>query len=308
MSPTGFLYGMSYKGDVDEMRKGMALLLFLVTGLTVNSYGKECGGVGYTGKEDGFCLKCHSSGCPIVHPLSCKVEETDCIKLPSRFPLKDGRMACTTCHDMASKNRYFLRSRKPIKKRFDFCFQCHNPECYRKFNPHEAIGKDLPWQEKKKACIYCHGVGARLEAYKACVGCHTETPHVGAPEHMLASEDKVKKLTEGKKGVFEISSMKELKPKISLEELKGRKAKVILVKGRIECITCHNPHPQIAYEAEALSGDWAKVVLGDIEYKLKKLELSLNRFSVNKEAVKLMSRPVEAGKLCTVCHSINSLK
>jgi len=290
------------------MKKVAVLTLALALIGTGNSHGKECGGVGYTGKSSSFCLECHKEGCPIIHPTDCKVEETECIKVPPQFPLKEGKLTCTTCHDMKSKNKDFLRATKPLRERFDFCFQCHEPECYKKFNPHQTIEKDIPWEEKKKACIYCHGVGAKLEAYKACVGCHTKTPHVGAPEHLLAKREKVSELVKGKAQVVEISSMKELKPKISLKELKERKPKVILVNVKIECITCHNPHPQVAVPAPPETKEWAEVERRELEYKLEKLNLELNRFKLNTKGVKLMSYELKGGKLCQVCHSINSLK
>jgi len=289
------------------MRKGIVILgIFLLA--TGSAQADTCGGKGYTGKENSFCLSCHS-GCPTLHVVSeVKVKETECLKVPSSFPLKGGRMVCTTCHDMTAGRKNFLRAKKELKERFDFCFQCHNPECYRKFNPHETIGKSIPWEEKKKACIYCHGVGARLEAYKACVGCHTKTPHVGAPEHILAPVEKVRKVVEGKKGVVDIFAMEELQPKLDEKVLMERKPKVILVRGRIECITCHNPHPQIAVPAPPMEKEWILVAKKELDYRLKRLQKELDNLKLNTGEVKLMSGQLAGGRLCQVCHSINSLK
>ncbi len=291
------------------MRKGLIGLVIAGIVLSGNALAGECGGKGYTGRDTGFCLKCHTSGCPVLHPVDVKIRDTECIRVPASFPRTwDGKLTCTTCHDMTGSNENFLRTKKPIKERYDFCFQCHNPECYKKFNPHETISSDLSWDKRKKACIYCHGFGAKLEAYKACVGCHTKTPHVGAPEHLMAKPEKVKKLTKGKSEVVEITSMKDLKPELDEKTLKNRKPKVILVKGRIECITCHNPHPQIAIPAPPESSEWAKVEKADLDYKLRKLNMELNRFKLNTKGVKLMAKNLKDGKLCQVCHSINSLK
>ncbi len=291
------------------MRKTVLALTFLVVLASAEVRAGECGGKGYVGVNDRFCLSCHSSGCPIFHPVEVEIRDTECIKVPNDFPrTSDGKMACVTCHDMTSSRRYFLRGKVRIRERYDFCFQCHNRECYRKFNPHKTIGSNLPWKEKKKACVYCHGFGAKLEAYKACVGCHTKTPHVGAPEHMFAKVEEVRKLTRGKKGIVNITSMRELKPKLSEEELKKRKPRIILVNGRIECITCHNPHPQIAVPAPSEASQWKNVEREDFEYKLKRLNYELNRFGFNPKGVKLMSKDLKSGKLCRVCHSINSLK
>ncbi len=300
---------MPYKGELDKMRKGLIGLAIVGIVFSGNALSKECGGKGYTGYDTKFCLKCHTEGCPVLHPVDVKIRDTKCIKVPANFPRTwDGKLTCTTCHDMTNSTKDFLRTNRPIKHRYDFCFQCHNPECYRKFNPHKTIASKLPWNEKKKACIYCHGFGAKLEAYKACVGCHTETPHVGAPEHLFAKPEKVKELVKGKAEIVEITSMKQLKPKIDEKVLKSRKPKVILVNGHIECITCHNPHPQIAIPAPPEDKEWANIEKADLEYKLRKLNLELNRFELNTKGVELMSKDLKKGKLCRVCHSINSLK
>jgi len=302
---------MPYKGELDEMRKKLLGIAIVGLGLIFsgNSLAAECGGKGYTGYSSKFCLKCHTNGCPVLHPVDVKIKDTKCIRVPNSFPRTwDGKLTCTTCHDMTSSNRYFLRTNRPIKHRYDFCFQCHNPECYRKFNPHKTIASNLPWKEKKEACIYCHGFGAKLEAYRACVGCHTETPHVGALIHLKAKPEKVLKMVKGKAEVVDISSIQELKPKLDEKVLKKRKPKMVLVKGHIECITCHNPHPQIAVPAPPEDKTWAKVEKADLDYKLKKLNLELNKFELDTKGVKLMSYNLKGGKLCQVCHSINSLK
>jgi hypothetical protein len=300
---------MPYQGELDEMRRAVLALSLTMVLTSFNAEGKECGGKGYVKVNDKFCLNCHSSGCPIVHPVEVKIKNTECIKVPENFPRNsNGTMACVTCHDMTSNRKYFLRGNVKLKNRYDFCFQCHNKECYRKFNPHKTIGSKLPWKEKKKACVYCHGFGAKLEAYKACVGCHTKTPHVGAPEHIFAKAEKVRKLTKGKKGIINITSMRELKPKLSEKELKKRKPKIILVNGRIECITCHNPHPQIAISVPPQPSPWKNVEEKDFEYELQKLNRELNRFEFNPNGVKLMNKQLKSGELCKVCHSINSLK
>ncbi|WP_163328132.1 cytochrome c3 family protein [Desulfurobacterium thermolithotrophum] len=289
------------------MKKAI-LLLGIVLSLNSNTLASECGGKGYTGKDSRYCLKCHS-GCPIVHPVNgILVRETECIKVPLGFPLKNRKLICTTCHDMTSNNKDFLRSSKPIKNKMDFCFECHKPACYKKFNPHKIIASNLPKEEKLKACIYCHGVGAKLEAYNSCVGCHTKTPHLGVLEHMLAPREEVEKLVKDKKKVIDITSMKDLDPRLDEATLKLRKSHVILVKGKIECITCHNPHPQIAISTKAMNKVWREIEKRDIEYKLEKLYGIIKEYKINFQGTKLMTQSLRGGQLCQNCHPINLLK
>jgi len=290
------------------MRKVLIFIALLIVPVYVNA-NEKCGGVGYKGNDDSFCLNCHKE-CPSIHPIfNVKVKKTECINVPSSFPLKDGYLLCVTCHDMSSSRKYFLRATKPLVYRTDFCFECHVKKCYAKFNPHETIASDkIPEKEKLKACAYCHGVGAKEDAYLACIGCHTKTPHAGAIEHLKAKVEEVEKVTKGKKEIVDISSMEKVKPKLKLEELKKRKPKIYLVKGRIECITCHNPHPQIAVKAEPLSEKVAIVAKNDFEFKLKKLNQDARRFKFNDKGVSLMSADLRSGKLCRVCHPIKSLR
>jgi hypothetical protein len=291
------------------MKKAKFFLLLLLV-FTVKAYAETCGGKGYGGKDNLFCLKCHS-GCPFFHVVDeVKVKEGECLKIPPSFPMKNGKMVCTTCHDMTSERKAFLRTKGggKFEKRIDFCFQCHNPECYKKFNPHKVIASQLAWEKKKRACIYCHGVGAELEAYKACVGCHTKNPHVGALEHLLAEEKKVMELVREKEGIVNITSLKDLKPKIDEKELRKRKPKLYLVNWKIECITCHNPHPQIAFSSEKLKDEWLKVEELDLEYKLEKLHKRLENLTLNREKASLLSAELKSGELCMRCHSFKLLK
>lgn len=287
--------------------KQLVLLLSLAVLFSTESMASECGGRGYTGTDNRFCLKCHS-GCPVIHPTDgIPASETACVKIPYGFPVVNGKLVCVSCHDMSSRNKYFLRTTKPIKTKMDFCFECHDPECYRKFNPHKVMVSKLPWKEKKRACVYCHGVGAELEAYNSCVGCHTLTPHPGAIEHLKAPRKVVRRLIENNKEVVDITSIKQLSPKLDESVLEFRQPKIIVVNGRVECITCHNPHPQMAIPAAVKDKEILKLEKADFEYQIRKLRNKLKRFRVVSK-VDLMSGSMEGGKLCTACHNINSLK
>ncbi len=282
--------------------KTLAMMIVLLTWV-VPARATECKGIGYKGKDSAYCLKCHN-GCPSIHPIkNVKVTSTNCIRVPKSFPLENGNLTCVTCHNMSINNRnhYLLRTSKKPKSRTDFCFECHVRSCYRKFNPHKAMMSKVESQ-RRKACAYCHSAN---RPDKSCVGCHTLTPHPGAIEHLKASPNDIKKLMA--KGIENLKFSKSH----TLKSLMSSKPKVRLVNGKIECITCHDPHPQIAVKANPSLGDWNKIAKLDYEAKLRALNRHLkttysNNF--NEGNVDLMVKSVKKGKLCLTCHSINSLK
>ena len=167
--------------------------------------------------------------------------------------LQDGRVMCTTCHDVIYQcehpraayrfeNPGFLRDRSS-KDSGAYCEKCHESSLYEKLNPHTGIA-GVP---ARPTCRLCHdGVpesnltgGLNVEfnmeqdLNDACRGCHVVSPHPrglfsrGATEewfHLVAPSDNV------------LATMK----KTELET--GVSLPLSSINGEVFCGTCHDPH------------------------------------------------------------------
>ncbi len=57
-----------------------------------------------------LCLDCHNDRQPIrFHPLQIRPEASSGVKVPAGFPLRQGKLGCLTCHDIAG----------------NMCIKCH---------------------------------------------------------------------------------------------------------------------------------------------------------------------------------------
>lgn len=143
-------------------------------------------------------------------------------------------------------------------------------------NPHREMVKD------QLVCLDCHTKlpkeGETSPTYflvdppsETCLGCHSETEHVGIKEH------------------------------------EGRDAKPLPgdEKGKIACFTCHDPHPRgvikgrVVYESDIneRSRKFVRlVVIPDIEKRTKK------EVSSKTEREVYLRLPLSDNKLCMTCH------
>lgn len=215
-----------------------------------------------------LCRSCHEGqrATREVHPAGMIPTGMAKEKIPSDFPLDDGRVGCLTCHDVASG----CRTESPMSRAASvrlrggptagpmmFCFRCHAEEDYRPFNAHDQLAGD---KRKADTCLWCHTItpdvnvppeGEALSTLRrrssdVCRSCHVVTKnhpaggsHIGAipaPEmiwHMSARE---------MQSTMRLSFPQLLKYARSTQRVP--RSMPLDDGGRIACSTCHNPHEQ----------------------------------------------------------------
>jgi hypothetical protein len=170
-----------------------------------------------------LCNRCHGSGEIVtdIHPLR-KVPDT--ITPPAGWPLKDGSLACLTCHlaghpeERESAN--FLRG-GPYTDRNDFCSNCHDTDVLEARNPHQDVNRG-------EGCDFCHAerpdpetdtidtVKLIADPNILCLRCHEPDPHPSGYDHTM---------------------------NVTAEQKETISEELPLYKGsKIVCATCHNPH------------------------------------------------------------------
>lgn len=202
----------------------------------------------FNGDLEQLCGGCHdSTEKNYLHPVGVVPSPAKRAQKPADFPLVDGKLACTTCHDLylqcqadpavnpgRKKNPKTSLRGAPFKQRTDFCFNCHDRQNYEMQNPHDQ--KDDSGKLYAEKCLYCHKVkpDEQKDHFKdiqvlnniedICQGCHVITGnHSGNYNHLIAPSEKFqKRFTEMEK-----------------------KFNIILplaANGKMSCMTCHNPH------------------------------------------------------------------
>jgi predicted CXXCH cytochrome family protein len=199
--------------------------------------------------DRGDALPCrHSSGIPVGQIT---IDES------LRASLKNGRIECSTCHDIVYQcerpkehfrlqNIGFLRERTS-RKASDYCFKCHDLSTVDRLNPHDGVSGNPP----RPTCNLCHdgipgssnldglnvAFNMQHDLNDACRGCHNVRPHpttvrfsFGASEstedweHLVAPSEAV--LANMRKAEAETGVVLPLSP----------------VNGEVFCGTCHNQH------------------------------------------------------------------
>lgn len=163
------------------------------------------------------CLDCHKE-LEHIHPNA----ETPSFAVPETFPLTDGALSCSTCHQLHNSEGWrFLRiiKSKDGDDLIDLCLACHGETLLSK-NPHEAA-------EGSDRCVFCHTsideekiflgqeVRARTKPERLCNFCH----NVRSKDHPR-----------------NIDPIMDLPSTLPRDE-----------EGLITCVTCHNPHGSSAY-------------------------------------------------------------
>lgn len=169
------------------------------------------------------------------------------------YPLKEGKLVCSTCHDEVSHrtadpaNPTFLRG-GPYDDPEKFCYRCHLEDRTAQNNPHNQV--DAFGRIREKSCLFCHknkpdpgrpdpaNLEMTGEETALCANCHTARPHPGI-DHIIPLPAAMAKR---KKDYEEIH-----KVKIPIGD-----------DGMIKCGTCHNPHAKGVLKGEAGVGAGSK--------------------------------------------------
>ncbi|MBI5407790.1 MAG: hypothetical protein HZA14_00325 [Nitrospirae bacterium] len=250
---------------------------------------KETTNVHYTGK---YCTECHEKT-PVkgggnflkfggdftqlcrchgytpgtyIHPVDIVPSDEKKSKIPKQFPLTNGKVTCTTCHDIYMQcqfsprfqrlNRRFLRG-APYVSRTMLCFRCHDEKKYTMLDPHNQLTEAGEVVVEK--CLYCHTEkpDEKRETFQEvklignlevlCYRCHYKQSQL----HPI-NANHLRKPSE-----YTLETMKESE----------RKYGIILplnYEGKITCPTCHNPH-----ERGVLPGGKASAQGASEKYRLR---------------------------------------
>lgn len=170
------------------------------------------------------------------------------------YPLEDGKLICTTCHDEVShrkpdpENPKFLRG-GPYAVKDQFCYRCHLEDKDQLSNPHRQI--DPFGRVRMEACRFCHKNDPDTAKPKSpanyqmvgdeigiCSNCHPNRPHPDRDHNVAMVGDKLAR-------------------KVAYEE----RHQVVLPLGEgnmVNCSTCHNPHAKGVLKGESGVGAGSK--------------------------------------------------
>jgi len=276
----------------------------------------------YNGDSIKLCNRCHESDSikADIHPVDVALTEDMQSRSPLRWPLKDEKLTCLTCHNalvqmtanypFKKANPYFLRG-APYKKITDFCFTCHIKTKYKKNNPHIQLNEKGGIIEK--ACLYCHQsipdphtvkeiteVTFKKERAATCISCHWDllTSHPARADHLKILPDEMKKDFD------------------SMEEEFG--SDLPLYNGEIFCGTCHNPHQKgvIKRKAATFGAGEEYFLRLDKGYQLcvvchyeKKIKEQVKPLQIEKGLLKTqpnlnLQHEPWTEKKCKICHAI----
>jgi len=124
------------------------------------------------------CVECHgihkTDSNPAATCKNCHADTVAQFQLPSAHPVRDGKMSCSSCHDVHGSTEAMIRSKMRVN---DLCFNCHQD----KEGP--FVFEHQPVQEDCRTCHVAHGsaVNNMLTANEPvlCLQCHDLHFHAG---------------------------------------------------------------------------------------------------------------------------------
>lgn len=241
---------------------------------------------------NGLCGNCHDPSlvAEYIHAVDIEPPDEFLDRMPEDFLAAldrgGGVLTCIACHDLpvhcdersfeqAEINPLFFRG-GPYSSRTDLCFNCHDPEDYERYNPHDQVTDEGELDTEQ--CFFCHNVTPNRSAAKSiedvtfnvvedlkqlCTGCHPYSPHPGGswfgatgnkigggPNHLKVPPEKIRRRLE----VMEAKS----------GTVMPREPRT----GSIFCATCHNPHErgvQFIREADVGADGYKRLRRGKFE-------------------------------------------
>lgn len=206
-------------------------------------------------EAEALCESCHGGrgdALPCRHQSNLVVEAND-VDQHFRSSLKDGKIVCTTCHDIVYQckrpkayysfdNPGFLRDRGTDDSG-EYCLRCHESEGIKRLDPHGGVAGTPP----RATCPLCHqsipaasatgelNVTFNMQAdlSDTCLGCHVVRSH---PKGYFTRGPNV----EWAHLVAPSANMLQRMRDVAAET--GVSLPLEPGTGRINCATCHNPH------------------------------------------------------------------
>jgi len=223
------------------------------------------------GGGDALCAECHDSDqrqrCAHASDIGPSTMMSGRMTDGYRKSLRDGRVACTTCHDLRLQcldehaehrftNQAFLRD-GPFRDASEQCYRCHAKGEYLRLNPHAP----------REGCRFCHQPDPGLAVQReptlsaaamsmSCTGCHRVGPH---PTTVTASD---------RPSVWAhlVAPPPAMLARIRAAAAAGLSLPLEPGTGKIGCATCHNPH-------DVDIPDYRQAVDRNVGHKLRREEI-----------------------------------
>jgi hypothetical protein len=201
-----------------------------------------------------------------IHPVDIVPSEEKKTKIPDKMPLTDGKLTCTSCHDIykqcqddmqtRSRDKFFLRG-APFGRRTDLCFKCHDESKYKMLDPHNQLDEKGDIIVEK--CLYCHveKPDEKRSTFKERKGIHGTVVKLIGNLEVLCYRCHYKQST-----LHPINANHFQKPSEKTLQIMKETEKILNIilplnyEGKVTCATCHNPHERgvLPQEKEASKG------------------------------------------------------
>jgi hypothetical protein len=234
------------------------------------------------GSDEALCQNCHGprGGATPCRHASGILPRVLADAMPSDYQahLSDGRIVCTTCHDLAVqcenpkrslqyKNPGFVRGGR-FANSSDQCYLCHDSSNYEKLDPHKGVAGN----PARPSCLLCHtsmpesndaggldvSFNMKHDLNDICRGCHNVSSHPAAVSFSTKPKIEWAHLT--------VPSEEVLQKMRKFTEESGIVLPLDPGTGKIFCATCHNQHPfQLGgSETTALQGSESRLRADDM--------------------------------------------